>query len=982
MEDNFPRKFGKYQLLAPLAQGGMGALYLAATGDRGLERLLVIKTVLPHLADKEYIARFRDEAKVVVKLIHGNLVPVFDAGQVDGELFLAMEFIEGKDLRAMWNRCAKKAVAFPVHVAVYLIKELCRGLAYAHSFGDLQLVHRDVSPPNVLVSYQGELKLTDFGLAASTLKLEKTAPGIIYGKVSYMSPEQAAGEILDGRSDVYAAAIILWELLTGRQLFPPGKAKPQELLNRAKDPTILSPSKRAPRVPESLDLICTRALSPAREERYADANDFRAALSRWLAREAPGTDSASIESFMIRLFAADIETERAKRNQLLESIRQRAYTLPPTDDLRRMVERNAHGRTTVGLAETGRAGDDRRETSDRRNETDRRQISRVANADNHTVRVGHAGGGSQLAHAVAATQPGVDHVIDGRYRIGELIGEGGMGRVYLGEHVDIGRQVAIKILHQVYGRLPDLVERFRREARAASKIGHPHIVDVTDSGTTSDGSFYFVMEYLEGDELANVIDSEGALGVDRSLRIVTQICRALHAAHAVNIVHRDLKPENVFLTIREGVADFVKVLDFGIAKNTEAEAVRAKRLTSPGMAMGTPEYMAPEQAAGKPADVRCDVYSVGAILYEMLTGCPPYSGDNFMEILTKKATVDPKPPKEIRTDLPDEVNTLVLRAMAREPADRPISMEAFEYELTKCLSGRGPAVANMLGIASTPALSDSFSRRHQPISGLTDPSQVDFTMDPTFPTTLRLTRNNRLWTVLGGIIVIVAVTIVIAIFSGNTRPAAVRVDAGTLEGIAASDAGVTDRMPVDAAAKKSVRRSRSRGRRASKKETTRSTKSSAKSNAKENKKVLIQPNRAKHLDGTDSVGKSQQPPPTKAEANALLSRARTHRRRLQWAKAKTLYQRVASGNHRKAAGLLGLAKVAFEQKRIDRALKYANSSLRKGGGTAARIFLGQLYYKKGKYRQALKNYEEVLARDPTNKAAQNGARLARHAMAR
>src|SRR5499425_2711178 len=220
---DFPRKFGKYHLLAPLAQGGMGALYLATAGDSFLEKLCVIKTVLPHLADAEYVARFRDEAKVVVKLSHGNLVPVFDAGQVGGEMFLAMDFIEGKDLRAVWNRCAQKGTAFPIPVAVHLIKELARGLAYAHSFEGLSLVHRDVSPPNVLLSYSGEVKLTDFGLASSTLKLEKTAPGIIYGKVSYMSPEQSRGEPLDGRTDLYASGIILWELLTGRQLFPSGK---------------------------------------------------------------------------------------------------------------------------------------------------------------------------------------------------------------------------------------------------------------------------------------------------------------------------------------------------------------------------------------------------------------------------------------------------------------------------------------------------------------------------------------------------------------------------------------------------------------------------------------------------------------------------------------------------------------------------------------------------------------------------------------
>ena len=290
--------------------------------------------------------------------------------------------------------------------------------------------------------------------------------------------------------------------------------------------------------------------------------------------------------------------------------------------------------------------------------------------------------------------------IDGRYRIIELIGEGGMGKVYLAEHVEIGKRVALKVLHPSYSRMPDLVERFRREARAASKIGHPNIVDVTDSGATNDGSVYFVMEYLEGVELGSVIEREGAIDVARALRITGQICRALSAAHREGIIHRDLKPENIFLITRGGEADVVKVLDFGIAKTTEAEAARERRLTSPGMAMGTPEYMAPEQAAGRPADARTDIYSLGAIMYEMTTGLPPYSGDNFMEILTKKATIDPPVPITVRTDLPLPVSELVTAAMARNPDDRPQSMDALEYELNKCLAGRGVAVAQILGMTT------------------------------------------------------------------------------------------------------------------------------------------------------------------------------------------------------------------------------------------------------------------------------------------
>ncbi|HWU90919.1 MAG TPA: serine/threonine-protein kinase, partial [Kofleriaceae bacterium] len=682
--EHYPRKFGKYHLLGPLAQGGMGALYLAVTGDRGLERLMVIKTVLPHLADAEYVARFRDEAKVVVKLSHGNLIPVFDAGLVGGELFLAMDFVEGRDLRAVWNRCAKKQVAFPIDVAVYIAKELCRGLAYAHAFPDLNLVHRDISPPNILVSYTGEVKLTDFGLASSTLKLEKTAPGIIYGKVAYMSPEQARGEKLDGRSDMYAAAIVLWELLTGRQLFPPGKDQPQDLLARAKNPEVMRPSKRAPRVPVELDEICLRALAADKADRYADCDEMRMALQTWLAHNAPTTDGTRMSAFLQELFGEDIVRERGERVEMMARVRTRALTLPPTDELRQLVERSDKAMlppemyaqdASMVTTETpvrrpgslGRRSSDRGdESEDRRRSGDRRAASRASAPAMQTAERGV--GSAALAQSLDASEAEPDLIgaeVDGRYRVIELIGEGGMGKVYLAEHVEIGKRVALKVLHPSYSRMPDLVERFRREARAASKIGHPNIVDVTDSGTTADGSVYFVMEYLEGVELGSVIEREGALDVARALRIAGQICRALAAAHAQGIVHRDLKPENIYLITRDGAADVVKVLDFGIAKTTEAEAARERRLTSPGMAMGTPEYMAPEQAAGRAADARCDVYALGAILYEMVTGVPPYSGDNFMEILTKKATIDPTPPNQVRLDLPAPVSDLVVAAMAR-----------------------------------------------------------------------------------------------------------------------------------------------------------------------------------------------------------------------------------------------------------------------------------------------------------------------------
>ncbi|HRI53615.1 MAG TPA: protein kinase, partial [Pseudomonadota bacterium] len=489
----------------------MGALYLCCVGDRGLEKLCVIKTVLPHLADPEYVARFRDEAKVVVKLSHGNLVPVFDAGLVQDELYLAMDYIEGKDLRAVWNRCAKKGIAFPIDVAVYIARELSRGLHYAHNFGGIKLVHRDVSPPNVLVGFSGEVKLTDFGLASSTLKLEKTAAGIIYGKVSYMSPEQARGELIDGRTDIYAAGIILWELLTGRQLFPQNQSDGTELIERVRNPVIDPPSVRAPRVPASLDQIVLRALARNPDERYLTGEQFRAELTAFLAsnRDYVATDAERVRAFMKDLFDEDIERERRQRDELLETVHEK-------------LQENQR----LELAEREAAEQRQQRKADIMAAIERKSSDGLPAVDAGQLREGEIPGQVMEQLSAYDTAKMLGSIIE-RWKILRKIGEGGMGRVFEAEHTEIGRRVAIKILHPVYSRTPEVVARFRMEARAASRIGHPNIIEITDSGTTIDGSFYFVMEMLEGIDLAERLKKEQRLPVEDMLIVATQVAQAL-----------------------------------------------------------------------------------------------------------------------------------------------------------------------------------------------------------------------------------------------------------------------------------------------------------------------------------------------------------------------------------------------------------------------------------------------------------------------
>ena len=219
----FPRMFGKYALLRPFARGGMGEIYLAAHGELGgAEKLCLVKKVPEDRDAPGLTARLLDEAKVAVRLNHTNLVQVFDAGNVDDELYIAMELIEGRDLRAVWNRTAERRSRIPLDVALYVVREIARGLEYAHNYGGLGLVHRDIAPPNILISFHGEVKVTDFGLARSILKNERTAPGIVYGRIAYLAPEQARGEQADARTDIFATGVILWELLTGRPLHDTG----------------------------------------------------------------------------------------------------------------------------------------------------------------------------------------------------------------------------------------------------------------------------------------------------------------------------------------------------------------------------------------------------------------------------------------------------------------------------------------------------------------------------------------------------------------------------------------------------------------------------------------------------------------------------------------------------------------------------------------------------------------------------------------
>jgi len=275
----------------------------------------------------------------------------------------------------------------------------------------------------------------------------------------------------------------------------------------------------------------------------------------------------------------------------------------------------------------------------------------------------------------------IGHTI-GNYKITAKLGEGGMGVVYLAEHPVIGKKVAMKAIHPELSKNSDVVSRFVTEAKAVNQIGHEHIVDIADFGNTSDGEFYFVMEYLQGESLSDRLRREHRLPVAAALSITAQIADALNSSHEQGIIHRDLKPENIFLCINRGpTRDFVKVLDFGLAKLTLSDQ-KVSHKTRTGSVMGTPYYMSPEQCEGKiEIDHRADIYSLGVLLFEMLTGKVPFGGDGYGEIIVKHVTMPPPSVRTISEDLPEEMDLILYRALAKDRDQRFQTMAEFEEAL-------------------------------------------------------------------------------------------------------------------------------------------------------------------------------------------------------------------------------------------------------------------------------------------------------------
>lgn len=298
-------RFGRYELVRKLALGGMAEVFLARMPDHVLERVLAIKRILPHLAeDPHFVKMFVEEAKIVVQLSHANIARIYELGEVEGQYYIAMEYIDGRDIGSILRRCHEQKVHVPVEIAVHILIKTCQALHHAHHAhrpgqGPLGLIHRDVSPSNLMVSFDGDVKVIDFGLAKAAGRGIQTQAGVVKGKIAYMSPEHAYGRAIDHRVDVYSAAVCLWELLTSRRLFL--RRTEKETIKAVRDGVIPHPRDKRREVPAQLDAIVMRALEPDRDRRFPSAQALGEALEGFAMAYGQVT-SREVSAFMRERF--------------------------------------------------------------------------------------------------------------------------------------------------------------------------------------------------------------------------------------------------------------------------------------------------------------------------------------------------------------------------------------------------------------------------------------------------------------------------------------------------------------------------------------------------------------------------------------------------------------------------------------------------------------------------------------------------------
>ncbi len=649
-----PRAFGRLTLLKAIARGGMGEVYLAAVGEiEGAERPCVVKLIRKdHRDDASFHARFLDEARIQAQMHHPGVAQVLEAAlDPEGQPYVVVEHIAGRDLAEVRQRALRLKLQLSWADATAIAASVADALAHVHDQTDengkpLEVAHRDLSPQNIMVGYGGDTKLIDFGTARGENRRCQTINGIVFAKPGYVAPEVASNTPGGAPADLYALGIVLWELIAGRRFL---QGDSQEHL------AAVAKGERTPpalclwlSIPKEIDAIIAKLTAPKVEDRFASAREATARLLRVL-QHAPSLPTgergvrARIAHLMSRLYPAEPTRSRAEFADLLSRARK---------------QRDAALAWPKSPAPGGTA--------------DKQKLL-----------------------------PGT------RYLIERQIASGPMSTVYEAQHVDLGRQVALKVLDRERCASEEGAQQFRREARTVAQLHHDNLVQIHDFGVCQDGRPYYAMEYLDGDTAEELLRREGRLQWREVLDIGVQACLALEAAHARGIVHRDIKPANLLMT-RRGT---LKLLDFGTTESKQ----QPEGSKGPLVLVGTPEYMAPEQVGDREVDARADIFALGTVLYELLTGVLPFAGESTVEVLDAKMRRSAvKPSRAARgLRLPRYLDKVLTTALATRRDDRYDDAASLRLDLEWILQrGRKPARSPLqvaaasvaIGVAATTAL--------------------------------------------------------------------------------------------------------------------------------------------------------------------------------------------------------------------------------------------------------------------------------------
>lgn len=843
-KSDMPVRFGKYLLLKRRAADPIGEEFLAAWGvDEGVDQLRYVRGIYTSVAEEsQFIALFSEEARALSRLASANVLRVVEVGVEGGIHFVACEHVEGVTLERLIELSIRRKTPWPWELSVHITAEILRGLDYIHRREDILgkpmgMRHGDVRPANAIISFDGEVKLQNFGSALYFIADDRTNARVQTYRGIYAPPEASAVDEATIGGDLWGVSAILSTLLGGKISQTSTEKLPVKVAN----------------YPKELDAVLAKALHHNPDQRFQEASEMR--------------------------------------DKLLTIMHAHSKGHPP-DDLAKWTQ-------TLGNA-------DRLEEA---------EIVRTMLGQDAQMSLG-------VTAEVGKLNPGT--VLDGRYHLLRLLGEGGMGLVFEAEHIGLGRPVAVKVLHERVLDDDIAVERFRREAQITGSLGHANIIGVSDFGVTHDGHHYLVMDLLEGEPLGTRISRETIDPIELA-RIMIQVCDGLAAAHEAGVVHRDLKPDNIFLTDAGP-----RIVDFGIAKRNGLEDPELS-LTRTGHICGTAEYLAPEQVNGQESDYRCDIYAAGVIIYEGLTGETPFRGRTLGETLHKVMADKVVPPRKRSGDntIPRELEAICLKALSRNPEKR--------YEKAAEMAS---ALRDFLDEESKMADDAVSTQRRR--------RTVTFAMGSALLVTLA------------------SITLLLVGFLGRPLPEAkTRESQGEKGSLSTNPDEIQQEKHNIAVSPTNPLPSENRTLSAPKTNPP----SPAPLNSGEESVKQSDPNQPKKTRKTGADG-SPKSGVHKSEAVQILKQAEKALAKMNLEMAAELFERALILDPRTPRAWYGLGRVYFEQGRYEDAAKKIEYSLKLSPGAKTwRIYLGKVYRAMGKADRAIACWRRVLEVDPTNQTA-------------